>query len=47
MGYGLVLYANAALQGALRGMRNALQHLRKHGELREDPAVGLPSICHF
>ena len=39
MGYGLVLYANAALQGALRGMSNALQHLRKHGELKEDPAL--------
>ena len=39
MGFGLVLYANAALQGALRGMSNALQHLHKHGELKEDPAL--------
>ena len=39
MGYGLVLYANAALQGALRGMNNALQHLGKHGELKEDPTL--------
>lgn len=39
MGFGLVLYANAALQGAVRGMSNALQHLRTHGELKEDPAL--------
>ena len=39
MGFGLVLYANAALQGAVRGMTNALQHLRLHGELTEDPAL--------
>ena len=39
MGFGLVLCANAALQGAVRGMSNALQHLRAHGELKEDPAL--------
>lgn len=39
MGFGLVLYANAALQGALRGMRQALEHLHRHGELPEDPAL--------
>jgi 2-methylisocitrate lyase-like PEP mutase family enzyme len=36
MGFGVVLYANAALQGAMRGMTNALSHLKKHGELKED-----------
>ena len=39
MGFGLVLYANAALQGAVRGMTNALQHLQQHGELAEDPLL--------
>lgn len=36
MGFGMVLYANAALQGAMRGMTNALSHLQAHGELKED-----------
>jgi 2-methylisocitrate lyase-like PEP mutase family enzyme len=36
MGFGMVLYANAALQGAMRGMTNALSHLKKYGELKED-----------
>ena len=36
MGFGLVLYANAALQGAMRGMTNALSHLKEFGELKED-----------
>lgn len=39
MGFGLVLYANAALQGAVRGMTRALEELRKRGELPEDPAL--------
>ena len=39
MGFGLVLYANAALQGAVRGMTLALQHLKEHGQLSEDPAL--------
>lgn len=39
MGFGIVLYANAALQGAVRGMTLALQHLREHGQLGEDPAL--------
>ncbi len=39
MGFGIVLYANAALQGAVRGMTNALEHLKQHGELKEDPAL--------
>ncbi|MDB5732084.1 MAG: carboxyvinyl-carboxyphosphonate phosphorylmutase [Variovorax sp.] len=39
MGFGLVLYANAALQGAVRGMTLALQGLRDSGRL--DEASGL------
>jgi 2-methylisocitrate lyase-like PEP mutase family enzyme len=39
MGFGIVLYANAALQGAVRGMTLALQHLREHGALAEDPGL--------
>lgn len=39
MGFGMVLYANAALQGAVHGMTHALQHLRTHGELTEDPSL--------
>lgn len=35
MGFGLVLYANAALQGAVRGMTLALQSLRDTGRLDE------------
>lgn len=35
LGFGLVLYANAALQGAVRGMFNALGHLKSRGELPE------------
>ncbi len=39
MGFGMVLYANAALQGAVRGMTNALGALKRDGELAEDPAL--------
>lgn len=39
MGFGIVLYANASLQGAVRGMTNALSHLKKYGELQEDPQL--------
>ena len=39
MGFGLVLYANAALQGAVRGMTLALRSLRDRGRL--DEASGL------
>ena len=35
MGFGMVLYANAALQGAVRGMTLALQSLRNNGRLDE------------
>ncbi len=39
MGFGLVLYANAALQGAVHGMTKALQHLQQHGELLENSGL--------
>ncbi|MFZ2856510.1 isocitrate lyase/PEP mutase family protein [Acidovorax sp.] len=39
MGFGMVLYANAALQGAVRGMTNALAELRGKGELLEEPTL--------
>lgn len=39
MGYGLVLYANAALQGALKGMSMALTHLRDSGRLDENSGL--------
>ena len=39
MGYGLVLYANAALQGAVAGMQQALGTLRDTRRLDEDPAL--------
>jgi 2-methylisocitrate lyase-like PEP mutase family enzyme len=39
MGFAMVLYANAALQGAVRGMTNALQRLKTDGELAELPEL--------
>jgi 2-methylisocitrate lyase-like PEP mutase family enzyme len=39
MGFGMVLYANAALQGAVRGMFAALTQLQQDGILQEDPAL--------
>jgi len=39
MGFALVLYANAALQGAIHGMRGALAHLRDTGRLDEEGPV--------
>lgn len=39
MGFGLVLYANAALQGALYGMQAALSRLKADGRLGEDGPV--------
>jgi 2-methylisocitrate lyase-like PEP mutase family enzyme len=39
MGYGLVLYANAALQGAVHGMTAALARLRDSGRLDEDSGL--------
>jgi 2-methylisocitrate lyase-like PEP mutase family enzyme len=35
LGYGIVLYANAALQGAVAGMQQVLGALRRHGEVQE------------
>jgi 2-methylisocitrate lyase-like PEP mutase family enzyme len=42
MGYGLVLYANAALQGAVAGMQKALTVLRDAKCLEEDSALVTP-----
>jgi len=42
LGYGFVLYANAALQGAVAGMQKALTVLRDHRRLDEDPALVAP-----
>ncbi|HSV52823.1 MAG TPA: isocitrate lyase/PEP mutase family protein [Burkholderiaceae bacterium] len=39
LGYGIVLYANAALQGALAGMQRALTVLRETRRIDEDPAL--------
>ena len=39
LGYGIVLYANAALQGAVAGMQKALTVLRDTRRLDEDPAI--------
>jgi len=41
-GYSLVLYANAALQGAVLGMQKALSTLRRAGKLDEDPNLLAP-----
>ena len=41
-GYGIVLYANAALQGAVLGMHRALRVLQKDGQLGEDPGLVTP-----
>ena len=42
MGYGIVLYANAALQGALAGMQKALTVLRDTRRVDEDPNLVAP-----
>ncbi|WP_406625101.1 oxaloacetate decarboxylase [Acidovorax sp. SDU_ACID1] len=42
LGYGFVLYANAALQGAVAGMQKVLTQLRDAREVREDPALVAP-----
>ncbi|MCJ0762926.1 isocitrate lyase/PEP mutase family protein [Variovorax terrae] len=42
LGYGIVLYANAALQGAVAGMSKALTVLRDTKRLDEDPALVTP-----
>ncbi|HSV80407.1 MAG TPA: isocitrate lyase/PEP mutase family protein [Ramlibacter sp.] len=42
LGYGIVLYANAALQGALAGMQKALTVLRDEKEVRESSGLVTP-----
>ncbi len=42
MGYGLVLYANAALQGAVAGMQKALTVLRDEKEVQESSGLVTP-----
>ncbi|OZI18533.1 carboxyvinyl-carboxyphosphonate phosphorylmutase [Bordetella genomosp. 9] len=44
MGYGIILYANAALQSAVAGMQRALGLLRKDGLLKEDPTLVAPFL---
>jgi 2-methylisocitrate lyase-like PEP mutase family enzyme len=39
MGFAIVLYANAALQGAILGMQKALGELKEHGRLDESSAT--------
>ena len=42
LGFGIVLYANAALQGAALGMQKSLSQLKASGRLDEDPSVVVP-----
>jgi len=42
MGFSIVLYANATLQGALAGMQRALGELKRSHHLQEDPALVAP-----
>ncbi|MBB3293890.1 2-methylisocitrate lyase-like PEP mutase family enzyme [Mitsuaria sp. BK045] len=42
LGYGIVLYANAALQGAVAGMQKALGVLKAQRRIDEDPALVAP-----
>lgn len=42
MGFSIVLYANAALQGAVAGMQRALGVLQKDKNLQENPALVAP-----
>jgi 2-methylisocitrate lyase-like PEP mutase family enzyme len=44
LGFGFVLYANAALQGALAGMNKCLTLLRDEHKLDEDPAIVAPFL---
>lgn len=39
LGFSMVLYANAALQGAITGMQNALSALKREGQLDESSAL--------
>lgn len=42
LGYGVVLYANAALQGAVAGMQKALGLLKTQRRIDEDPSLVAP-----
>ena len=42
LGFGIVLYANAALQGAVLGMQKSLRSLKANGRLDEDPTLVVP-----
>ncbi|MEJ2800682.1 2-methylisocitrate lyase-like PEP mutase family enzyme [Comamonas sp. BIGb0124] len=42
LGFGFVLYANAALQGAVAGMQKTLTVLRDEKEVQEDPQLVTP-----
>ena len=42
--FGIVLYANAALQGAVAGMQRALGKLKADGRLDEDPSIVAPFL---
>ncbi len=42
LGYAIVLYANAGLQGAVLGMQRALSALRENGRLDEDASLVAP-----
>lgn len=42
LGYGIVLYANAALQGALAGMQKALGVLKEEREIQESSGLVTP-----
>lgn len=42
LGYGIVLYANAALQGAVMGMQKALTVLREQKEVKESSGLVTP-----
>ncbi|MDO9622060.1 MAG: isocitrate lyase/phosphoenolpyruvate mutase family protein, partial [Moraxellaceae bacterium] len=42
LGYGIVLYANAGLQGALAGMQKVLTVLRDEKQVLEDPNLVAP-----
>ncbi|MDR0213769.1 MAG: carboxyvinyl-carboxyphosphonate phosphorylmutase, partial [Comamonas sp.] len=44
LGFGFVLYANAALQGAVAGMQKALILLRDEHKVDEDPAIVAPFL---
>ena len=42
LGFGIVLYANAALQGAVMGMQKALTVLRDEKEVKESGGLVTP-----